>query len=172
MLTAPACLGPGAWGLGLPMCKEEPSWTSRTTQLSCLSDPWKPDRLTLGFDYMRTGGRWGGGQPGRQSGGGMVRSQAPSPGPWGSAGTAASREGCPSRRARGEWPAASGQACAMVGGPKGNVEAKDEPSNFTRKRGSEGRAMHLCTRPGAERARGRTRGLDAFLSTCSGCHCP
>ena len=37
------------------MCKQEPFQTSGATQLSCLSGPWKPDRLTVGFDYRKDG---------------------------------------------------------------------------------------------------------------------
>lgn len=33
---------------------------------------------------------------------------------------------------------------AMVEGSKGSLEAKDEPSNFPRKQGSERRATHAC----------------------------
>ena len=83
----------------------------------------------------RTGGRWGGWQPGRQSGGGMVRSQAPSPGPWGSEGTAASREGCPSRRARGEWLVANGQAWGDGGRAKGQCGNKRRAFQLHKKAG-------------------------------------
>ena len=65
----------------------------------------------------------------------MVRSQAPSPGPWGSVGTAASREGCPSRRARGEWLVTNGQAWGNGGKAKGQCGSKRRAFQLHKKAG-------------------------------------